>query len=198
MVKRIFAISMSIILIALLAVSMVGCKGPEEEEAKAIVKDLVSRSVVLNEIYFGKKGMEYRDTGNPNDIYMPVLETEKFVLKSKLVEETRAVFTLTEANSIIDMAFNGVQSEINQNSVLARYMVLADDDWLYINKKYEYPFECLTQYNYDTINITYSSSKFIEATIEGIREENGEIKTVLVEVELALEENGWRLYSSTC
>ncbi len=198
MIKRIFAITLTILLIAVMAISMVGCGGPTEDEAKAIVKDLVSRSVVLNEIYYGKKGLAYRDTGNPNTVYMPVLESEKFVLRSALEKETYAVFTTNEASSMISMAFGGAKSEINTDSVQARFMVLSDDDWLYINKNYEYPVEHLTEYNYDTIKITYISGKFIIATIEGKTIINGQETSVLVEVEVTLEANGWRLYSSTC
>lgn len=197
MLKRFFSVIMSTILIALLVVSMVGCGGPEEAEAKRLVKDLVSRSYELNEIYFGKKGLAYRDTGNPDAIYMPVLETEKYVLKKDLVKATREVFCKDYSDQIISMAFNGVQSEINQNSVQSRFMVMSDDEWLYVNKNYEYPVEHLTEYDFDTITITYTSSSFIEATIEGTLMTDKGIKDVLVEVSLICEDDQWRLQSGT-
>ena len=195
--KKFFAIFLSIILIAVMAVCLVGC-GPEEAEAKALVKDLMSRSFELNEIYFGKKGLAYRDTGNSNDIYMPVLETEKYVLKSQLVDATTAVFSLDYSSSIISMAFGGVQSEINQNSVQSRFMVLSDDDWLYVNKNYDYPIENFTEYDLNTIVITYTSGSFIEATVEGkVKTDKGETKKVTAEITLVNEKSGWRLQSST-
>lgn len=194
--KRIFTVFASIILIALMAIGMVGC-GPEEAEAKELVKDLVSRSLELNDIYFGKSGLNYVDSGNPNDIYMRVLETEKYVLKSDLIEATYKVFSQSYATSIITMAFNGAQSEINQNSVQARYMVMGDDDWLYINRNYEYVYETGTEYDFDTIVITYTSLNFVEATVSGkYMTEDGYVDTV-VNVTLVREDDQWRLNSAT-
>lgn len=194
--KRIITAIASIILIAAMAVGMVGC-GPEEAEAKALVKDLVSRSLELNDIYFGKSGLKYIDSGNSNDIYMRVLETEKYVLKSKLVEATYEVFAFDYATSIITMAFNGAQSEINQNSVQSRFMVMGDDDWLYVNRNYEYVYEEGTKYDFNTIEITYTSSNIIDATICGeYKTENGYENTV-VNVSLVCEDGQWRLNSAT-
>jgi len=194
--KRFFTIFASIILIAIMALSMVGC-GPKEQEAKALVKDLVSKSLELNDIYFGKNGLKYKDSGNPNDIYLPVLETEKYVLKSKLVEATKSVFSEGYAFSIINMAFSGIQSEINSNSVQSRFMVMGDDDWLFVNKNYEYVYEVGTEYDFDTIEITYTSSKFIEATVKGKTMTEKGIKDTVVNVTLVCESEGWRLNSAT-
>ena len=207
MLKRFFAIFMSTILIAVMAISLVGC-GPEESEAKALVKDLVSRSEELNEIYFGK-GLRYKDTGNSNDVYLPVDEKEKYTQKSKLVTATRKVFSSDYASSIINMAFNGVQSEINQNSVISRYMVMSDEsnyDILYVNKSYEPLVNKLPEYDFDTIVITKTSSRFVEATIEAMVEvteqtETGpvtQMKKMTIDVTLVLEDDGWRLDSATC
>lgn len=194
--KRIFTAIASIILIAVMAIGMVGC-GPEEEEAKALVEDLVSRSLELNDIYFGKKGLKYIDSGNPNDIYMRVSETEKYALKSELIKATNKVFSQSYASSIIDMAFNGVQSEINVGSAQSRFMVMGDDDWLYVNKDYDYIYENGTEYDYSTIEITYTSSKFVEATISGkYMTDKGYVDTV-VDITLVCENDEWRLNSAT-
>ena len=195
MLKRIFTIFLTTILIATLAISLVGC-GPEENEAKALVQSLVKQSFELNEIYFGD-GLKYRDTGNPNDIYMPVLETEKYVTKSQLVSATKRVFAEGYANSLIHMAFNGVQSEINVNSVQSQFMVMGDDDWLYINKNYKSAVENFTVYDFNTITITYTSSRFIEATVNGtLMTDKGE-KSIIVNVTLICEDDQWRLNSAT-
>lgn len=195
--KRFFAIFLSIILIATLVISMVGCGGPEEAQAKAIVIDLVERSYELNDIYFGKKGLNYRDSGNPAEMYLPVLETEKYYLKSKLEKATREVFCEDYADSIINLAFRGAQSEINQNSVKSRFMLMEDDDWLYINKEYEYPIEYFTEYDFSTIEITYISGSFIDATIKGKRMTDNGYESVSVDISLVNEDNGWRLQDAT-
>ncbi len=189
MAKNIFKAIISFILIATVAIGMVGCSKPSEDEAVSLVKDLVSRSYELNVIYYGE-GLKYKDSGNPNDIYMVVFEKEKYILKSQLTRATREVFSESFATSIIDMSFNGVQSQINQNSIQSRYMTQIDDDLLYVNRTYKPVVEKIAEYNYDTIEISKISRHFIEA----------EIKTTsgqLVSVTLIKEDNGWRLDSGT-
>ena len=191
MLKRITSLIMVIMLMATTAISMSACKKKvSEEEAIALVADLVSRSYDLNVVYYGE-GLRYDDSGNPNDIYMPVSTFEKYTLRSKLIEDTRAVFTSSYAQSLIDMAFYGVASEINQNAIQSRYMVQGDDEWLYINKNYEPVVEEVSVFDYSTIEITKISKRFIEANITNT-------KGKVVEVVLVNEDGTWKLDSTTC
>ncbi|MBE6673909.1 MAG: hypothetical protein E7596_02245 [Ruminococcaceae bacterium] len=189
MAKKVFKATISFILIAIMAIGMVGCEKPSDEEAVSLVKDLVSRSYELNVIYYGE-GLKYKDSGNPNDIYMVVFEQEKYILKSQLTKATREVFSESFATSIIDMSFNGIQSSINQNSVQPRYMTQIDDDLLFVNRTYEPVVDKIAEYNYDTIEILKISRRFIEAEIKTT---TGELVTVI----LIKEDNGWRLDSGT-
>ena len=190
MKKRILRIFLACVLIATTAISTVGCGKVKENEAISLVKDLVSRSYELNVIYYGE-GLSYKDSGNPNDIYMPVNENEKYVLRSALIKETYNVFSETYALSLVNMSFNGVASEINQNAIQSRYMVRGDDDWLYVNKNYESVVDEVAEYNYDTIEITKISKRFIEATIKTTKGSS-------VDVVLIKEDGEWRLDSVTC
>ena len=190
MVKGFFKVLLSTILIALVAISVVGCEDVTEEEAKAMVEDFLTKAYELNEIYYGA-GLEYKDDGNPNNIYKPVRETEKYTLKSALVERTNEVFSQTYAYSLIDMAFNGVQSEINQNSVMARYMVMGDfGDDIYVNIEYEPAVDKISEYDFSTIEIGKISGTFIEATVKTV-------EGVTVDVTLINESDGWRLDSAS-
>ena len=180
----------SILLTVIMAVGMVGCGKVSEDEAISLVKDLVSRSYDLNVVYYGE-GIKYRETGNSNSIYMPALETEKYMLKSVLMKETNLVFSETLAISLIEMSFNGIASEINQNAVQSRYLVYGDDDLIHVNKNYEPVVDKVTSYKYDNIEITKISRRFIEATVYTTENE-------AVEVTLIKESNGWRLDSVTC
>ena len=190
MKKEIVRAILALMLVTVIAFSIVSCGAPDDETAISLVKDLVEKSYELNEIYFGQ-GLKYRDSGNPNEIYMPVLETEKYMLKTRLLEKTREVFSESMSTSVIDMAFNGVASEINQNSVQSRYMVLSDDDLLFVNKNYEPVVERVAQFDYTTIVLTKVSSRFIVASIKTLDGEN-------IEVTLVSERAGWRLDSYTC
>lgn len=190
MQKKIIKSIFTVLLMVILTVSAVGCKKVSEDEAMSLVKDLVSRSYDLNVVYYGE-GLKYKDNGNSNSIYMPVLETEKYALKSVLVKETYEVFSETYAISLVDMAFNGIASEINQNAIQARYIVYGDDDLIHVNKEYKPVVDKVSQYNFETTKITKISRRFIEATI--YTTENKEVEITLIK-----ENNEWRLDSITC
>ena len=191
MKNKLIKSAVSLMLIAVLAVSIVGCGCSKisEDEAYTVLKDLIERSYVLNVIYYGE-GLKYRDSGNPNDEYGMVLETESYILRSSLEKETREVFTQTYADSIINMAFLGVQSAINQNSVMPRYVTMGDDDLIYVNKNYKPVVQEIAQYDYKTLKITKISRRFIEAEIKTT-------KGINVDVVLVNENGAWRLDSGT-
>ena len=179
-------------LIASLAISIIGCGKVTQDEACKIIEKLVTDAYELNEVYYGK-GISYKDTGNPNDLYMPAYENEKFALKNKLVKRTYEVFSQTYAKSLIDLAFGGVQSEINQGSFMARYMILDEEKetWIYVNTDYDPLVEEIAKYDFNTMEIIKISRRFIECTIKTTK--NEEVKITVVK-----ETDGWRLDSATC
>ena len=189
MKKTVFKISLLAMLIVILAISLVGCGKISEDEAKTYIKDLVEKSYDLNDIYFGK-GLNYVDNGNPNDSYMVVSVTERYITKNALIIATRQVFSQTYAQSLIDGAFSGYGSPINQNSVMSRYSIFDEDGLIYVNKNYEALIEQVRTYNFENIEITKISRRFVEANI--FTEKNEKVKVVLVK-----ENNEWRLDSAT-
>ena len=64
-------------------------------------------------------------------------------------------------------------------------------DIIYVNKDYTGVADEVRQYNYDTIEITKISRRFIEATIKSTKGES-------VNVSLIKENGNWRLNSGTC
>ena len=190
--KRIIKLTSLIMLIAILAISIIGCGKVSENEAHEIIKSLITDAYELNEIYYGD-GIVYKDSGNPNDLYMEAYENEKYALKNKLVERTYEVFSETYAESLIGLAFGGVQSEINQGSIQPRYMTLDDDPkgWIFVNTDYEPLVKEVARYDFTTISIIKISRRFIEATIKTTK--NEEVKVTMVN-----EGRGWRLDSATC
>ncbi len=190
--KKIIKSFSLIVLIAILALSTVGCKRVSEDEALIIIESLIRNAYELNEIYYGK-GIKYRESGNPNDLYMSAYENEKYAQKNKLVERTYEVFSESYAQSLISLAFGGVKSEINQGSIQPRYMTLEDkyDGWIFVNTDYEPLVERVAEYDFNTLSIIKISRRFIEATIKTI--ENDEVKVTVVN-----EGRGWRLDSATC
>ncbi|MBO5312606.1 MAG: hypothetical protein J6B29_01440 [Clostridia bacterium] len=189
MLNKNFVKAISVMLILILSISMAGCSKISEDEAKSIVNDLVEKSYDLNDIYFGK-GLNYVDSGNPNAIYMVVDVKERYITKKALAEATYAVFSQDYAQDMIDTAFYGVQSEINQGSVQARYRVYDEDDLIHVNKNYTTRIDKISAYKPELTKITKISSRFIDATLIT---EQGEERSV----SMIKEDGQWRLDDST-
>lgn len=176
-----------VILIIVLVIPMASCKGPEEEEAIALVKDLLSKSLELNEIYYGK-GLDYEknEDGVYGNIYSRVSKDAKYRIREDLERATRKVFSASYSKSIIDHAFN-MTLGIYGGGSNPRYFVGSDG---YLTVLREYGAREITEYNFDSIKIKRSRSKKIVATV--MSTENEEIEIILVK-----EKDGWRLDSAT-
>ena len=187
--KKLLKPILAVLLIVIMAISTAGCERVSEDEAKNLVKTLVEKSYDLNDIYFGK-GLNYVDSGNPNEIYMVVEVRERYITRSALIIATREVFSQSYADSLISAAFGGYNSEINQGSVQSRYLVKNDDDLIYVNKNYKTAIEEINTYKFEKIDINKISSRFIDATVYTEKGQG-------VEVTLIKEKSEWRLDSAT-
>lgn len=190
MIKNIIKSVIAVMLIVAFTFSITACsKKPDKDEAKEIVNSLVLGSYELNRIYFGK-GLLPKETGNPNEAYSPVSESEPLALKSKLTERTKEIYSLAYAQSLIDMAFKGISTDVTNNVVFARYTVQGDDDWIYVHREIKPIIERLESYDLSKTEIKKLSKKFIEATIYTT---GGKA----VEITLIKEDGNWRLDTPT-
>ncbi len=186
--KKLFKIIISAILIATLAVSMVGCGRVSEHTAKAIVNALVEQSYELNVIYFGQ-GLDMQATDNEDSLYVPVAGNSNYTTKLALVERTREIFSSDYASDIIDVAFKGGSGAYGSDAVFARYIEY--DGHLCVRQDIE-SIE-IAKYDFKTTEITKISKRFIRAKIKTTNTPKGEF----VEIVLINEENGWRIDSAT-
>ena len=118
---KLFVKIMSLILIAIFAVSIVGCKSVSDTEAKAIFNTLVKESYELNVIYFGE-GLEPQIPEQESDLYAPVKGSENYTAKLPLIERTREIFSSDYASDIIKTAFEGEAGAVGTTAVFARYV----------------------------------------------------------------------------
>lgn len=174
----------AVILIAVISLSLVSCeKKVDENEAKELVKNLVSESYDLNEILYGE-GLSYLEYES-QDKYAPVEPNEKYLTLFSLKEKMREVYSSSYATSLIDYLFT-YHPPVYGEGIFPRY----EERGGYIVVLKDYEPKDITEYNYDTIEIKRIKRKEIKATVMSTENE-------AVEIVLVKESDGWRLDSAT-
>ena len=175
---------LSIALVIVMLFSLVSCeKNVEENEAKELVKNLVSESCKLNEILYGE-GLPYEENTSENK-YAPVSIDAEYKTLFSLKEKIRGVFTSSYSNSLIEYIFSYTPG-VYGGGTYPRYE--EQGGWLVVLK--DYNVREITEYDYDTIEIKKIKRKEIKATIKSTENET-------VEIVLIKEADGWRLDSAT-
>ena len=174
-------------MILTLSFPLISCGGMEDSEAKAIVKELVEKSTVINEVLYGK-GMDYEKSldGKYQTMYSRVTDDAPFKTRKDLEKEIKSIFTASYANSLINHSFT-LTVGIYGNSSYPRYQE-GSDEVLTVMRDYEA--REITVYNFDTIVIEKATKNKIVATIMSTENEK-------VYVYLINELDGWRLDSAT-
>ena len=178
-----------IIMVAIFATVMVGCNGNEEgiefDEARVIVKKLMSNASEINRIHYGE-GLLHLDIESKN-AYIEIDPQEKYKSLEEIKAFTRSVLSQSYANELIESTFEGRYSAGGGIVTKARYIELSNT--ILVLKDIE-AYEGIYCYDLDTIEIKETTLDRIEAIITTI---DGNIK----EVVCVLEAQGWRLDSTT-
>lgn len=185
--KNILKATFCLIMILTLSFPLISCGGMGDSEAKAIVKELVEKSTVVNEVLYGK-GMDYEKSldGKYQTMYSRVTDDAPFKTRKALEKEIKSIFTASYANSLLNHAFT-LTVGIYGNSSYPRYQE-GSDEVLTVMRDYEA--REITVYNFDTIVIEKATKNKIVATIMSTENEK-------VYVYLINELDGWRLDSAT-
>lgn len=175
-------------MVIIFSLSLISCnKKVTKEEASELVKEFLTESYELNEIYYGK-GIDYEknEDGIYDNIYSPVVKDQPYTTEAILRAKTEDVFSASLASSIIGYHFNltqGIAGGVNY----PRYFT-GNNGFLTVYRDYEVI--DITEYDYSTIEIKKIKGKEIKATVISTENE-------VVDVVLVLERNGWRLDSIT-
>ena len=151
MMKKILALT-AVVLTVLAALS--SCAAPlTDEEAIAILNDLVPRSQVLNEVFWGDAMTTADPDATPMDSltgaqYYPVSEDSPFNSIAAIKEECAQVYTMEYAATMYAMAFNGTEE------VESRYK--EENGELLMDITYQ-------QYDIDTV-IDIASAKVVDSS----------------------------------
>lgn len=188
--KRLLSLIMALLLVT---GALCSCKRVEDDEAYAIVKDLVDRSYVLNVIYYGE-GLPHNPDEHYEGDYYYVREDAAYTVRNDVLVETKAVFSESIADELIEIYFAGTNSY--GVALYARYVTGATG-FLAVNPDYENVVKKV--YKYDTSRLTIEKIKRneIKATVPAIVDEGESPFEIEVIVKYDKDIGEWRLDSPT-
>lgn len=181
----------------MLIVVFQGCSKPEpadEGEMLEAAKVLLESAVEVNRIFFWE-GLPHEEPADDKiDVgeseYLELTEEYMFLLESDLMAKAEAVYSESFCKDIKTVAFEGIK--LNEDEALfARYII--EQGVMKINRKLSE--EGLSERlpditTIETVEITHDSATVSVAfTCEGVTEKQN--------VDLVLEESGWRLDTPT-
>ncbi|MCD7776433.1 MAG: hypothetical protein LUH54_03565 [Firmicutes bacterium] len=192
--SRILSAALCAVLIVI-SVSAASCAAaPTEEEALEIIGELLPKTYLLNDIYFGV-GVSYTDDGSSYR-YMPVTDDSPYLTEAELREATEAVFSSDYAESIFDIYLSGYSDEGTGSVIYARY--IENEDRLWIDTYAEGLVTSTRTYDLDTVEITSLTSRFIIFTAQSYLDGTAdEVIEITITSETTDDGSVWRINSAT-
>lgn len=189
--KRIILVILSLILVT---GALCSCDRVEEPDAQTIVADLVNRAYVLNVIYYGE-GLKATDEQYQGNYYY-VAEGEPLRNATDLKAETKAVFSESMANELIDIYLDGASSY--GVALGARYLT-GLTGFLTVDVTYKPAVKNIYKYDTTQIKIEKIKRNEIIATIPAIIPEQDATAPFEIEVIVIYDKDigEWRLDSPT-
>ncbi len=198
----------ALFLIIILCFSLFSCKEEiknrdyDKAEVEAAARVLIEKSLILNEILYGK-GIGYIE----DDSALIYKEADKESLKSfgvssiaEIRDEISQVFSSKYIENIEKSDIFKPLVEDNVTISTTRYFEdgEGEEKVFYVNSAYEYVLKNSYEYLSD-ITAVRSEGEYviIKARVKATRSDDGRIKTFDNEIKLIEESAGWRLASTT-
>ncbi len=217
MMKRQLLKVIPMIMAFILALSLTSCKEKNREydaaEVAAAAKELIAKSELLDDIYFGKGiPADEFSTSPGTGYYKPAnfvwLEQNGFSTINELKKMTTDVYTIGRSEEIFASALGGISGADGLAiEVFSRYTQKyvnniegGEEECILVNTnpKYEPIFTAKKNTHlYDTLVVTESVGERVYVTIDVLVETESGTKTVNQTIALIEEANGWRLDNST-
>lgn len=175
----------SVLLILSVMIPLSGCaKGLPDDEAAAVVAELVEASLELNVIYFGD-GMPAEADGDEHYVgfYSRLTDAAPYLTEKELRQATLEVFTEAYASVIFQTYLVGINDSESEGTVYARYV--ENGDRLTKKTDYEPLAPKVRTYDLENIKIMRSAPEYITATLQSFVEGKADAE---VTVTLRLEE----------
>ena len=194
----------ALVLISVTLISLVSCERDREYDEKEVLdatRELLSASVPLNEIYFGK-GLDFLADGESGIYKVASSESlEKYGIST--IEDIKTKTLLVFSDSIAETMFNSVFSSISDDDVIvyySRYYQAYDDENnptdIMVNSEYEYFLTGSISYDLESISVLDVEGEVIKLGVTAdVSSESGKVKTMSLTIRIIEEEDGWRLKS---
>jgi len=180
-----------------------------ETEVITSAKDLIKKSALLNEIYYGH-GIECdtSDVSNANGYYFPadILSLNKFGVQTldDIKKLTRECFTEAQSNFMINTVLSSIRDDEGDITYFARYyqeydsLNTSEEKCIMVYSKYE-PFLIDTvEYLYDTVKISDVEGEIITVEIDvNVTNSKGSVQKKTLKINLLEEKDGFRIDSPT-
>ena len=194
--NKTLSIALALVFAAVLPISFVSCAAvPTEDEAIEIIENLLPRTYLLNEIYFGK-GLDYIDDGSEGR-YMPVSDDSPYLTEEELRTATEAVFSSDYSEAIFDIYLTGYSDDDTGSIIYARYYEYGDR--LYIDTEAEVLVSSERTYDLESVEITSISSRFIVFTAQSYLDGTAD-EVIEITITSEKDDDGetiWRINSAT-
>ena len=194
----------SLILISVMAISLFSCEKDrkyDEGEVLAATRELLLKSIPLNEIYYGV-GFDVEDDG-ASGIYKAATDESLKKYGIKTVEDIKQRTLEVFCDSISETMFKSAFSSISDEDVIvyySRYYQAYDDDKaptdIMVNTVYEYFLTGSITYDLESITVLDVEGEVIKLGVSAdVESESGKVKTMNLTVRIIEEDDGWRLKS---
>ena len=204
--KKISAVIMIILVMA--SVLMLGsCSKGNVDDVRPTVEALVEASFELNDIYYGT-GLPASDKTSgtvatfltlenmtiDQTSYLPVSGDSKYQTEDSVVSATKKVFSEEYSDIMYKRAFEGYENDDGEYVQEPRYMT--KDGYFLVNTDLSDEFDLSDRtYDYDTLDIIYSSSSDMIVTVDTTVDGSDDVESV--KLTLVKESGEWRLDSPT-
>lgn len=191
------------VLFVAMALPLVSCSDKNREydrdEVIAAAKELIQKSEVLNEIYWGT-GIGYdEDETRKNGFYYPASESELERLGVESIDslkrKTLEVFTIGYAESIFSTALSSIGDE--DTGILGYTRYFQYNDTVMVFSKFTPYLTDEVTYLYDTVDVKEARAEVVYVTVSANIKRGDLSQTREIEIGLIEQENGWRIDTPT-
>ena len=191
-----------ILVISLLLTLLVGCdRDYDEDEVKSAATELLEKSILVNEIFYGE-GIPYNKSSYlTNGIYSPAKASYLSSIGVSSTEDikslAREVYTEGLCEIIFETKFSSIKDSEGNIKVYRRYYDYTSDGVSYImanTEKNAVIYDNDVEYLYETLTVLGADGEYINIEVDVLLTNPvGQKRTATVELKLLEEDNGFRL-----